>query len=112
MSSRPCAERTLPSPVRVFSGVSSRPSPEALMTGVPPNGQHGPHVLVDSVEVPVVADDDRHHLGRVLRLRNGDSMTVGDGPGAGGLAVGGRRSSRPVTSSKCRRRLRGSVSRR
>ena len=51
------------------------------MTGVPPNGQHGPHVLVDSVEVPVVADDDRHHLGRVLRLRNGDSMTVGDGAG-------------------------------
>ena len=51
------------------------------MTGAPPNGQHGPHVLVESVEVPVIADDDRHHLGRVLRLRDGDSMTVGDGAG-------------------------------
>ena len=51
------------------------------MTGVSPNGQHGPHVLVASVEVPVVADDDRHHLGRVLRLRDGDPMTVGDGVG-------------------------------
>ena len=51
------------------------------MTGVSPNGQHGPHVLVESVEVPVVADDDRHHLGRVLRLRDGDSMTIGDGAG-------------------------------
>ena len=51
------------------------------MTGVLPNGEHGPHVLVESVEVPVVAEDDRHHLVRVLRLRNGDSMTVGDGAG-------------------------------
>ncbi len=51
------------------------------MTGVSLNGQHGPHVLVASVEVPVVADDDRHHLGRVLRLRDGDPMTVGDGAG-------------------------------
>ena len=51
------------------------------MTGIPPNGLHGPHVLVESVEVPVIADDDRHHLGRVLRLRDGDSMTVGDGAG-------------------------------
>ena len=38
-------------PGQAFSGVSSRPS-EALMTGVPPNGQHGPHVLVDSVGFP------------------------------------------------------------
>jgi len=51
------------------------------MMGVSPNGQQGPHVLVESVEVPVVADDDRHHLGRVLRLRDGDSMTIGDGAG-------------------------------
>ncbi|MEO0495304.1 MAG: RsmE family RNA methyltransferase [Actinomycetota bacterium] len=51
------------------------------MAGAPPDGQHGPHVLVEAVDHPVVADDDRHHLGRVLRLRDGDPMTVGDGAG-------------------------------
>ncbi len=51
------------------------------MSGAPPDGRHGPHVLVESVDVPVVADDDRHHLDRVLRLRAGDAVTVGDGAG-------------------------------
>lgn len=51
------------------------------MTGAPPDGRHGPHVLVDSVDAPVLADDDRHHLDRVLRLRDGDPITVGDGAG-------------------------------
>lgn len=47
-----------------------------------PDGSHGPHVLVDDVEHPVLADDDRHHLERVLRVRVGDPLTVGDGAGA------------------------------
>lgn len=47
----------------------------------PPDGQHGPHVLVESVDTPAVEADDRHHLDRVLRLRVGDPMTVGDGAG-------------------------------
>lgn len=51
------------------------------VSGAAPDGQHGPHVLVESVDVPVVADDDRHHLSRVLRLRDGDPITVGDGAG-------------------------------
>ena len=51
------------------------------MSGSPPDGQHGPHVLVTSVDTPVLDADDRHHLERVLRLRDGDPMTVGDGAG-------------------------------
>ena len=47
-----------------------------------PDGSHGPHVLVDDVERPILADDDRHHLERVLRTRPGDPLTVGDGAGA------------------------------
>lgn len=46
-----------------------------------PDGSHGPHVLVDEVDEPVLSDDDRHHLTRVLRIRVGDSITVGDGAG-------------------------------
>lgn len=46
-----------------------------------PDGRHGPHVLVDDVERPDPAADDRHHLDRVLRLRPGDPLTVGDGRG-------------------------------
>ncbi|MEM9465611.1 MAG: RsmE family RNA methyltransferase [Actinomycetota bacterium] len=38
-------------------------------------------MLVESVDVPVVDGDDRHHLDRVLRLRDGDPLTVGDGAG-------------------------------
>ncbi|MDW3218090.1 MAG: RsmE family RNA methyltransferase [Acidimicrobiales bacterium] len=47
-----------------------------------PDGRHGPHVLVTDVDTPRLADDDRHHLERVLRLRAGDPLTVGDGAGA------------------------------
>lgn len=46
-----------------------------------PDGSHGPHVLVVSVEAPTLSDDDRHHLTRVLRVREGDPLTVGDGAG-------------------------------
>ena len=41
----------------------------------------GPHVLVADVGAPELCDDDRHHLERVLRLRPGDRLTVGDGAG-------------------------------
>lgn len=49
--------------------------------GVGPGADDGPHVFVTDVEAPVLADDDAHHLGRVLRLRPGDRCTVGDGAG-------------------------------
>lgn len=39
------------------------------------------HVFVDSVEAPFLAGDDEHHLVRVLRLRNGQTVTVTDGDG-------------------------------
>ena len=39
------------------------------------------HVFVDSVEAPSPADDDLHHLVRVLRLRDGERVTVSDGSG-------------------------------
>lgn len=40
------------------------------------------HVLVDDVAVPVLADADAHHLFRVLRVRDGEVVTVTDGAGA------------------------------
>jgi 16S rRNA (uracil1498-N3)-methyltransferase len=39
------------------------------------------HVFVDDVSSPELADDDRHHLERVLRLRPGEEVTVADGRG-------------------------------
>jgi 16S rRNA (uracil1498-N3)-methyltransferase len=39
------------------------------------------HVFVASVDRPVLDGDDRHHLERVLRLRSGVAVTVGDGAG-------------------------------
>ena len=68
------------------------------------------HVLVDDVAAPLLDDGARHHLRRVLRLRDGAVVTVTDGAGSwrpcrlapGGLEpdgdVGGdRRRPRPVT---------------
>jgi 16S rRNA (uracil1498-N3)-methyltransferase len=43
--------------------------------------QPGPLAFVDDVSAPVLADGDRHHLERVLRLRAGAPLTVGDGRG-------------------------------
>ena len=45
------------------------------------DARSGPHVLVADVNAPELAGDDRHHLERVLRLRPGDALTVGDGAG-------------------------------
>ncbi len=39
------------------------------------------HVFVADVDVPTLADDDHHHLARVLRLRPGQVVTVADGAG-------------------------------
>tara|TARA_Y100001949_G_scaffold139118_1_gene120894 strand:- start:1951 stop:2646 length:696 start_codon:yes stop_codon:yes gene_type:complete len=44
-----------------------------------PDGTNGPHVFAQDLEAPELADEDRHHLGRVLRLRKGDPLTISDG---------------------------------
>ena len=38
-------------------------------------------MFVASLDAPELGDADRHHLERVLRLRAGDPLTVGDGAG-------------------------------
>ena len=45
-----------------------------------PDGHHGPHVFVADLEHIELTDRDRHHLG-VLRVRQGDEITVSDGRG-------------------------------
>lgn len=50
------------------------------MTNGPGDGPT-PHVFVPAVEHPTLGDDDRHHLERALRLRDGDEVTVSDGRG-------------------------------
>ena len=40
------------------------------------------HVFVADLDAPLLDDDDRHHLERVLRLRPGEALTVADGAGA------------------------------
>jgi 16S rRNA (uracil1498-N3)-methyltransferase len=39
------------------------------------------HAFVDDLARPVLSDEDRHHLARVLRVRPGDTVTVSDGRG-------------------------------
>src|SRR4051794_39478019 len=39
------------------------------------------HVFVDDLDALELADDDHHHLARVLRLRTGDELTASDGAG-------------------------------
>jgi 16S rRNA (uracil1498-N3)-methyltransferase len=39
------------------------------------------HAFVSTLDKPVLAPEDRHHLERVLRLRRGDLVTVSDGAG-------------------------------
>jgi 16S rRNA (uracil1498-N3)-methyltransferase len=53
------------------------------------------HVFVESLDSLRLSDEDDHHLRRVLRIRDTDTITVGDGAGgwvsavltAGGLSV-------------------------
>ena len=40
-----------------------------------------PLVFVDDLDEPVLAPDDEHHLRRVLRVRDGDDVTIADGAG-------------------------------
>ena len=40
------------------------------------------HVFVDNISSPSLATDDQHHLSRVLRLRDGESVTCSDGKGS------------------------------
>lgn len=49
----------------------------------------GPHVLVPDLESCVLAADDRHHLAKSLRLRDGDQFTVTDGRGGWRAAIFG-----------------------
>jgi 16S rRNA (uracil1498-N3)-methyltransferase len=42
----------------------------------------GPLAFVDDLDRPVLDESDRHHLGRVVRLRHGDALVVSDGRGA------------------------------
>jgi 16S rRNA (uracil1498-N3)-methyltransferase len=46
-----------------------------------PDGRGGPHAFVVDLSHPELSADDRHHLARVLRLRDGDALTVSDGVG-------------------------------
>lgn len=47
----------------------------------------GPLVFVDDLSAPVLGDEDRHHLTRVLRVRPGDALTIADGTGRWRAAV-------------------------
>jgi 16S rRNA (uracil1498-N3)-methyltransferase len=47
-----------------------------------PADHPGPFALVDDLEAPALSDQDAHHLARVLRLRAGDPLVLGDGRGA------------------------------
>lgn len=39
------------------------------------------HLFVESLAAPSIANDDQHHLARVLRLRDGEGITLSDGAG-------------------------------
>jgi 16S rRNA (uracil1498-N3)-methyltransferase len=50
---------------------------------VPHPADHpGPLAFVEDLAAPALAPDDHHHLERVLRLRPGAPLTIGDGRGA------------------------------
>ncbi len=63
----------------------------------------GPLFFVEDLAQPQLADDDRHHAERVLRLRVGEQLTLSDGRGgsrqarwtAGGPEVDGEISTEP-----------------
>lgn len=47
----------------------------------PARAPRAAHAYVVDLDVPALAADDAHHLGRVLRLRPGTEITVADGAG-------------------------------
>ena len=51
-----------------------------------PDGHGGPHVFVRDLSEPRLDRSDHHHLANVLRLREGDALTIGDGAGRWRLA--------------------------
>lgn len=57
-------------------------APGDRLGGRDPDGTGGPHAFVDDVSAPVLTEADRHHLAKVVRLRDGDPITVGDGRGS------------------------------
>ena len=67
------------------------------------------HVFVDQLDLPVLGDDDQHHLGRVLRLRDGESVTASNGRGQwrtcvwrdGALEVAGEVVASAPPSARC-----------
>lgn len=40
------------------------------------------HVFADDLDAPILAKEDRHHLGRVLRMRVGEIISVSNGAGS------------------------------
>jgi len=40
------------------------------------------HAFVIDINAPFLNDDDFHHLAKVLRLRNGETVSVSDGRGS------------------------------
>jgi 16S rRNA (uracil1498-N3)-methyltransferase len=46
-----------------------------------PADHPGPFALVADLDAPILAAPDAHHLSRVLRLRAGDPLVLGDGAG-------------------------------
>ena len=67
------------------------------------------HVFVDQLDSPTLGDDDQHHLGRVLRLRDGESVTASNGRGQwracvwrdGALEVAGEVVASAPPSARC-----------
>lgn len=49
--------------------------------GIDADLRAGPLVFVDDLDAPRLSPADRHHLSRVLRLRDGDRLCVSDGAG-------------------------------
>lgn len=54
-----------------------------------PTHRDGPMAFVASLDDPVLEPDDRHHLARVLRVRDGEAMVLCDGAGSWRRAVFG-----------------------
>ena len=40
------------------------------------------HVFVDDIHAPILSSDDHHHVAKVLRLRDGEVVSVSDGRGS------------------------------
>lgn len=51
------------------------------MSALDPRLRAGPHVFVADLDAPELREEDRHHLARVLRLREGRPLTASDGEG-------------------------------